>query len=215
MQGGEGRPRAQVIERLAGEVAAASDGEITIEVTYGDDDSYQQFLDGEVDVLLANARSLDSMGVSTFDALTMPFLVQDDEQADRVAQADVVDEMMSGLAAIDATGLVFAPVYEEHLAIAGEEPLRTLDQLHTSIRTDPPSDRLAMLFDAFGGVARRGLNNDVWQEAVDSGEALGVGVPTSARHRHPSAVGDGRELRDLLRVRRRAHPQRRARQAHR
>ena len=58
--------------------------------------------------------------------------------------------MMAGLSATHATGLVFAPVYEEHLAVAGTDPLRTIDQLQTGVRIDPPSTRLDALFEALG-----------------------------------------------------------------
>src|SRR6478752_8475391 len=59
MQGGEGRPRALVLQRLAEELADVSAGAVTLEITYDNPDGYDQFLDGDWDVLLANARSLD------------------------------------------------------------------------------------------------------------------------------------------------------------
>ena len=159
------------------------------------------------------ARTLDTMGVTTFDVLSLPFLVQDDDQADRVATSDAADLMMAGLSAIDATGLVLAPVYQNHFAIAGDEPLRTLDQLHTGIRVNPLSNRVDQLFEAIGGHAAHDLNGDDWYNAIVSGEALAMEWPTTPRGGHAGADVDGHELHDLLRVRCRDDPRRLARRA--
>ena len=133
--------RGQVLQRFIEEVEAASGGAITIEVTIENPDSIQQWSEGDFDITLTTARTLDTMGVTTFDVLSLPFLVQDDDQADRVATSDAASLMMAGLSAIDATGLVLAPVYQNHFVTAGDEPLRTLDQLHTGIRVNPLSNR--------------------------------------------------------------------------
>ena len=87
--------------------------------------------------------------------------------------------MMAGLSAIDATGLVLAPVNQNHLAIYGDEPLRTLDQLQTGIRCYPPSNRIDQLFAAIGGHTVLGLSGDDWHNAIMSGEALAAEWPTA------------------------------------
>ena len=205
------RPRGQVLQRFIEEVEAASGGAITIDVTIENPDSIQQWSDGDFDITLTTARTLDTMGVTTFDVLSLPFLVQDDDQADRVATSDAADLMMAGLSAIDATGLVLAPVYQNHFAIAGDEPLRTLDQLHTGIRVYPLSNRVDQLFEAIGGHAAHDLDGDDWYNAIVSGEALAAELPTALADGLAEPHVDGHELHDLLRIRCRDDPQRLAR----
>ena len=96
--------------------------------------------------------------------------------------------MMAGLSAIDATGLVLAPVYQNHFAIAGDEPLRTLDQLHTGIRVNPLSNRVDQLFEAIGGHAAHDLNGDDWYNAIVSGEALAMEWPTTLAAATPAPM---------------------------
>jgi TRAP-type C4-dicarboxylate transport system substrate-binding protein len=173
------RPRGQVIQRFAEEVDRASGGAIKIELTLDNVDSEQQWLDGDFDILLTPARTLDTMGVSTLDVLSLPFVVQDDDQADRVATSDVAGTMLAGLSAIDATGLALAPITQEHLQISGDEPLRSIDQLETGIRMFPRSDTVAALFEAMGGHVAYDLNDEVWTAAIESGEVLASEFPTA------------------------------------
>ena len=182
------RPRGQVLQRFIEEVEAASGGAITIDVTIENPDSIQQWSEGDFDITLTTARTLDTMGVTTFDVLSLPFLVQDDDQADRVATSDAANLMMAGLSAIDATGLVLAPVYQNHFAIAGDEPLRTLDQLHTGIRVNPLSNRVDQLFEAIGGHAAHDLDGDDWYNAIVSGEALAMEWPTALAAATPAPM---------------------------
>jgi TRAP-type C4-dicarboxylate transport system substrate-binding protein len=177
--GGEGRPQARVVERFAEEVATVSGGSIKIDISYGQHDAWQQFQKGAFDMLLSPTRSLDTMGVSSFDVLTLPFVVMDDDQADRVARSALVDTMMEGLTAIDATGLVFAPVYQIHLAVHGDQPLRDLSQLQTGLRIAPPSLRLEQIYQALGATPRYNLDGGDWSAAIDSGEALAAEFSTS------------------------------------
>ena len=177
--GGAGRPQAQVAERFAEEVAAASDGDITINIQYGQADPWQQFATGASDMLLTPTRSLDTIGVHTFNALSVPFLVSDDEQADRVADSPVVETMMKGLSTINATGLVFAPVYEMHLATAGDAPLRSLDQLRTGLRVAPPGTITDRIYSLLGATPTHDLQDAEWQRAVDAGDVLASEFPVS------------------------------------
>jgi len=170
-----GRPRWKVGERFAEEVARVTGGEVEVQLV-SDDATWDHFRDGSVDLMLVPSRSLDVLGVTTFDALSLPFLVADDDQADRVAAADVVDEMMGGLSAIDATGLLFAPLYAYHLALAGDLPLRSLAQLQTGMRVFAEGERTDQIYEAIGA-APVWLNDDAWAAAVDSGDVLAREFP--------------------------------------
>jgi TRAP-type C4-dicarboxylate transport system substrate-binding protein len=172
------RPRGQVLARFVEEVERASGGAIKIEVTSENAESEQQWRDGDFDILLTPARTLDTMGVTTLDVLSLPFVVQDDDQADRVASSDVADTMLAGLSGIDATGLVLAPITQNHLTIYGDAPLRTIEQLHTGIRMFPESNVVSDLFELIGGHVVH-LNGQEWVDAIDSGDALAAEYPTA------------------------------------
>ena len=184
---GEDRPQGQVGVRFAEEVARESGGSVTIKFTYGVADAWDQYLAGKYDVLLTPTRAIDTMGVHTFDVLSLPFVVDDDDQADRVAQDPVVDTMMAGLDGIGATGLLFAPVYQTHLAISADEPLRHLDQLHTGLRIAPPGDLTDEMYQTLGATPTHNLNEGDWEAAVADGTAtasewpihLSGGIPGS------------------------------------
>ena len=168
---GEGRPQGQVGARFAEEVARESSGSIEIDVTYGVADAWDQYTAGKFDMLLSPTRAIDTMGVHSFDVLSLPFVVNDDDQADRVAQDPVVDTMMAGLDRIRATGLLVVPVYQTHLAIAGDKPLRHLDQLHTGLRIAPPGDLSGEMYRKLGATPTYNLNDKDWDAAVAAGTA--------------------------------------------
>ena len=175
--GGEGRPQADVVTRFAEEVDRISGGTLEIDVSYDTTESWELYADGEFDLLLTPTRSLDTMGVDTFVPLTLPFVVHDDEQADRVATSPVVDSMMEGLAAIGSTGLLLAPVYPMHLGVAGDEPLRSLDQLATGLRIAPPGDAIDRIYEALGAAPTDGLDGGDWDAARADGSAAAFEWP--------------------------------------
>jgi TRAP-type C4-dicarboxylate transport system substrate-binding protein len=168
---GESRPQGQVGARFAEEVTRQSGGSVTIDITYGVADAWKQYLAGKFDMLLTPTRSIDTMGVHSFDVLSLPFVINDDDQADRVARDPVIDTMMAGLDNIGATGLLLTPVYQTHLAIAGNEPLRHLDQLHTGLRISPPGDLTQAMFRQLGATPTYGLDGTDWDAAVADGTA--------------------------------------------
>ena len=169
---GQDRAQGQVGRRFADEVARESGGSMTVDITYGAADAWDQYRAGQFDMLLTPTRAVDTMGVHSFDVLSLPFVVNDDDQADRVAYDPAVDSMMAGLDGIGATGLLLAPVYQTHLAIAGDEPLRHLDQLHTGLRIAPPGDLTAEMFRVLGATPTYNLNGKDWDAAVADGTAL-------------------------------------------
>jgi TRAP-type C4-dicarboxylate transport system substrate-binding protein len=167
----EDRPQGQVGAHFAEEVARESGGSVMIDITYGVADAWKQYMAGKFDMLLTPTRSIDTMGVHSFDVLSLPFVVNDDDQADRVAKDPVVETMMAGLGSIGATGLLLAPVYQTHLAIAGNEPLRHLDQLHTGLRISPPGDLTEAMYRKLGATPTYDLNGTDWDAAVADGTA--------------------------------------------
>ena len=167
------RPQGAVGERFAEEVAKASGGSIVIDMMYDTPDSWDQYRAGTFDMLLTPTRSLDeTLGVHSFDVLSLPFVVNDDDQADRVANDPVVETMMAGLSAIGSTGLVFAPVFQRHLSVVGDQPLRRLDQLNGGLRIAPPGDLTDELVSTLGATPHHDLSGPAWEAAVADGSVI-------------------------------------------
>lgn len=167
------RPQGEVGERFAEEVAKASGGSIVIEMQYDTADSWGQYQAGAFDMLLTPTRSLDeTLGVHSFDVLSLPFVVNDDDQADRVANDPVVETMMAGLSAIGSTGLVFAPVFQRHLSVVGDRPLRHLDQLDGGLRIAPPGTLTDELVSTLGATPHHDLSGPAWEAAVSDGSVI-------------------------------------------
>ena len=181
------RPRGALEARFAQEVAATG-GPVAVDVQYSAADPIGDFMSGKVDMVLIPTQWLDALGVTSFRALSLPLLVDDDTQADRVATDPVVDEMMAGLDAIDATGLLFAPVAEQHLALQGDQPLRSLDQIAGGVRVNAGSEVATGMYQAMGTTAKYGLNDDSWNAAVQSGDVVAKEFPTALYGVGPAPV---------------------------
>ena len=167
------RPLGAVGERFAEEVATASGGSIVVDMMYDTPDSWDQYQAGNFDMLLTPTRSLDeTLGVHSFDVLSLPFVVNDDDPADRVANDPVVETMMAGLSAIGSTGLVFAPVFQRHLSVVGDQPLRSLDQLDGGLRIAPPGDLTDELVSTLGATPHHDLSGPDWEAAVADGSVI-------------------------------------------
>lgn len=175
--GGEGSESARIADRFAEEVDAASDGSLRVDITYDDLDAAANWQGGAYDLLLAPTRQLDTIGVDTFVPLTLPFVVEEDDQADRVAASPVIDTMEAGLSAIDATGLIVVPVWQRHLAVVGDEPLRSLDQLHSGLRRTPDGNALDQVYEALGATPMW-LDGGDWDAARANGTALAYETST-------------------------------------
>ena len=177
--GSEGQSSGLLAQLFAEEVSKATDGRVSVEIQYGVADAWQQYEDGNVDLLLSPARSLDTLGVHSFDALVLPFVVNDDDQADRILSSNSVTTMMEGLSVIDSTGIALAPVGERHLVVQGDEPLRSLSQLHGGIRVPAVGDLYDEMFTTLGLTPTHGLNGEDWAAAVADGSAPVAWTSTS------------------------------------
>jgi len=195
--GSEGQASGQLATLFADEVKRASGGQVTVEIQYQVADAWQEYADGKFDLLLSPARALDTLGVHSFDALTLPFVVNDDDQADRVVESASAKKMLDGLSAIDSTGVAFAPVDERHLVVQGDEPLRSLDQIGGKIRVSAVGQLNDEMFKSLGYTPVHDLNGDDWAAAVADGSVptawtstqLSGGVPGSPRMASDFSLG--------------------------
>lgn len=71
-------------------------------------------VDGEIDLAVVPARAWDDVGVGTFRALQVPFLVDSDELFAAITRSDVAVSMLAGLDAVGVTGLVMFPESLRH-----------------------------------------------------------------------------------------------------
>ena len=103
---------AQDLVRIANEV---SGGTITIVPTFDGEDVASAVRAGDVDLGILPSRDWDAQGVTSFDALEAPFLVDDDALAEAIATSDIATGLMSGLDAVGITGLAIWPEDMRHL----------------------------------------------------------------------------------------------------
>jgi TRAP-type C4-dicarboxylate transport system substrate-binding protein len=64
---------------------------------------------GRADIGMVGSRGLDFVGVTSYDALTAPFLIDSYDLLERVLNSEVVDEMAAGLSPIGLVGLGVMP----------------------------------------------------------------------------------------------------------
>jgi TRAP-type C4-dicarboxylate transport system substrate-binding protein len=104
---------APVIEHFVSQVKARSGGNLRIQVasTWGDyaDDAEQQVVRavaaGKADLGWAGARVFDTMGVSSFQALQAPMLIDSYALEQAVAASDLPSQMLQGLDKVGVRGL--------------------------------------------------------------------------------------------------------------
>ena len=60
----------------------------------------------------------------------------------------------------------------QHLALQGDQPLRSLDQIAGGVRVNVGSEVATGMYQAMGTTAKYGLNDDIWNAAVQSGDVV-------------------------------------------
>lgn len=111
-----GEPPAQLIT-WADEVDRLSGGTLEIEFEndwrQGEADyeaaTIEDIQASEVDVAWVGARAFDTVGVTTFQALVAPLLIDSHDLQEAVFEAGIPTEMLAGLEAIDLTGIGVLP----------------------------------------------------------------------------------------------------------
>lgn len=119
----ENRPSGMQLTAFAEAVEQLSDGDMTIEATYGGTDEGsnpdQAVITGvqgsDYDIGLVASRAFSSVDVDSFSALTAPFLIQTDAAAAAVARdAQVTGPMLAGLTSAGLAGLAIMPETIRH-----------------------------------------------------------------------------------------------------
>jgi TRAP-type C4-dicarboxylate transport system substrate-binding protein len=183
-EGGQGRPEADQMEEFARQVEQLSGGDVTIEPVWeagrmadgestpgGADQAVAVMVqDGELDMGMIPARAWDTMGVSSMQALTAPFLVTTNELTTGVTGGDFAEDMLAGLDDIGITGLALFPDALRHLFAFGDPILAPADVADKKIRA-LPSDATYALIEALGAEAVD-VGGSSFSTAVASGEIV-------------------------------------------
>jgi hypothetical protein len=156
---------------------------VTIEATYDhppdqppawDDINVRALRAAEFDLAFLPARAWRSAGVTTLEPLQLPFLVEDDDQADRVAMdRELTEALMAGLSNIDVTGLgVFPEGIRRIVRVDGTKVSPAADLAGVTVRA-PLSDTTWEVLRGLGADVVD-LNGQELVAAYQSGAVNGV-----------------------------------------
>lgn len=115
-----GRQSEAAVADLVGRVAQLSDGQLTIIPVYGTGDATDQGFEhgvaelvkaGEFDLGMVGARVWDLAGVTSFQALQAPFLIDDEALALAVARSDAAERALGSM----GHGLTGLALWPEHM----------------------------------------------------------------------------------------------------
>lgn len=155
---GEDRPTGMQLTAFAQAVDRLSGGAMTIDATYGTDQSganedttvIDAVQKGDYQIGLVASRAFSTVGVDSFRALTAPFLIQSDAVADAVARDDqVTGPMLDGLPPAGLTGLALLPETIRH-PFGTRGPILGLQDYRGAVLRSLPSKETYAVFAALG-----------------------------------------------------------------
>ena len=157
------RPGAAQIEHFAREVEFLTrDGTLKIDTQLqaaGDDtEAWNQAVvqlvqAGDVDMALIPTRTWEGEGVTSFSALSAPFLVTNDDVLKKVVAPDFAEPMLAGLEPLGVTGLGLFPEGQRHLFSFGE-PIDEPGDLVGKVVRAPKSETTDEVLESFGAVPK-------------------------------------------------------------
>jgi len=119
---GRGRPSIDIAEAFAARVKALSKDSIVVKIAYnsgGGDSStpvgvqeanlVRLVRTGKVQLAIVPTRAFDFEGITSFQAIQVPFLVTTEQGMDRLTQGALAERLQSGLPRLGLTGLGLAP----------------------------------------------------------------------------------------------------------
>ena len=127
-------PYADEVKEFAKAIEALSDGSIDVEVVWDAAGPFSAEIEhdlaamvsrGEFDLAVVPSRGWGELGVTSFDALQAPFLVDDLGLLAEIAGSDVGAEMLEGLAPVGVEGLAIWPESLRH-PVSFDQPLVTV-----------------------------------------------------------------------------------------
>jgi TRAP-type C4-dicarboxylate transport system substrate-binding protein len=125
----QGEPSQPAIDAFIEQVATLSDGGIAIEPLYGAGNATEEGFEhgvallverGEADLGLNASRAWDLAGVTSLQALQAPFLISDSALAAAVAESDIAERALAGMADAGVVGLSLWPEDLRHPFALGD-----------------------------------------------------------------------------------------------
>lgn len=173
-------PDGPVVEAFAEQVEELSGGSIEIEIEWeaaGPVNDFERVTaemvqQGDLDLGWTGARVFDTLGVTSFQALQAPFLIQDPQHLNEVLTSPMVDEMLAGLDAAELVGLGLYPDQLRHPLGFRQELVTPSDFEGATIRV-PTSNASDALMRALGAEPVH-LNGPDYEEAIATGKLDGV-----------------------------------------
>jgi TRAP-type C4-dicarboxylate transport system substrate-binding protein len=191
------RPGAAQIEEFARQVQELSHGSIRIATQLqaaGDDtDAWNQAVaelveSGGVDMALIPTRTWEGEGVISFNALSAPFLVNNNDVLKQVVAPDFAAPMLAGLKPLGLSGLALFPEGPRYLFSFGDR-IEDSGDLDGKIVRAPSSETTDEVLQAFGAVPKP-LPGSLFTQALAANtvgatetsfsRASGLGKPTTA-----------------------------------
>ncbi|WP_104046036.1 TRAP transporter substrate-binding protein [Arthrobacter sp. ZGTC412] len=108
---------------------------------------------GDVDMALIPTQTWEGEGVTSFNALSAPFLVTSDDVLKQVVAPGFADPMMAGLTPVGLTGLALFPEGQRHL-FSFAEPIDEPGDLDGKVVRATRSDTADEVLQSFGAVPK-------------------------------------------------------------
>jgi TRAP-type C4-dicarboxylate transport system substrate-binding protein len=175
---GNHQPGDDLLEAIGRLVKASSNGAVTIATKPGAEsndmpgDVLAQVGDGRIDLGIVRASRFALAGVTTFQALQAPFVVDNEALAERVASDPIAKEMMSGLDRLGVVGLAIVPSGLRH-PIAYNRQLVSLADYQGAMINTSPSLEVAQLIAAFGATPDYSVGGERLAKVAD-GSLTGI-----------------------------------------
>lgn len=157
----EGRPSYPYVLEFIEQARALSNGNIVVEPTWdaGADTEpvFEQGVvkvttEGNYDLGISTSRAWDYKGVTSFEALQTPFLIDNIALAKAVATSDIAIRMLDSLSTVGVVGLTLWPEDLRHpISVVPDKPLLSPDDFAGATIRSTPSDISYTLIEAFGG----------------------------------------------------------------
>jgi TRAP-type transport system periplasmic protein len=133
---------------------------------------------GDVDMALISTKTWEGEGVTSFSALSAPFLLTSDEVLKQVVAPDFADPILAGLTPVGLTGLALFPEGQQRLFSFGE-PIDEPGDLVGKVVRAARSETADEVLESFGAVPKP-LPGGLFEEAL-ANNAVGATETSFAR----------------------------------
>lgn len=189
----EGRPSYPYVLEFIEQARALSNGSIVIEPTWDAGSNTEPVfeqgvvkvtIEGNYDLGISTSRAWDYKGVTSFEALQAPFLIDNLALAKAVATSDIATGMLDSLSSAGVVGLTLWPEDLRHpISVVPDKPLLSPDDFAGATIRATPSDVSYALIEALGG-------NPMFGDDEYQGAEAGLQQRFSLQGNLPTATGN-------------------------